>query len=145
MKLYLDCEFNGFRGELISIALVSACGTCFYRIVSDTIERPTQWVSEHVIPLLESYCGMCARGTRSEIRSDLEVFLAQFDSIHVVADWPEDIMHFCKLLLTDVPGHRINTPPLTMEIVRVDCSSELPHNALADAIGIRDALTKSNS
>jgi hypothetical protein len=32
---------------------------------------------------------------------------------------------------------RINTPPLTMEIRRDDCPSEFPHNALADARGIR--------
>lgn len=142
VKLFLDCEFNGFGGELLSIALVPEVGGHFYRIVSDTRETPTEWVSEHVIPILGAFDGWAEAGTRNEIRADLQLFLSKFAAVHIVADWPEDIVHFCRLILTDVPGERINTPPLTLEIVRVDCTSELPHNALADAIGIRNTLVK---
>lgn len=145
MKLFLDCEFNGFGGELLSVALVAETGPYFYMIVSDTKEAPTLWVSENVLPILGSYESDNTTGTRDEIRHALQTFLRRFNKIHVVADWPEDIIHFCKLLLTDVPGQRINTPPLTLEIVRFDASSELQHNALADAIGIKDAyLLRSN-
>jgi len=34
----------------------------------------------------------------------------------------------------------LNTPPLTMEVLRIDAESTLPHNALHDARGIRDAV-----
>lgn len=137
MILFLDCEYNGFGGELLSIALASECGRCFYWIVSGTTEVPTDWVAEHVIPIMGAFDNCNATGSLNNIRRELQFYLSRFDKIHVVADWPEDIVHFCKLLLTDVPGQRINTPPLTMEIVRIDCASEMPHNALADAVGIR--------
>jgi hypothetical protein len=56
--------------------------------------------------------------------------------VHLVADWPEDIQHFCEALIT-APGLRIDTPPLTMEIRRdLDAVSALPHNALEDARAI---------
>jgi len=61
----------------------------------------------------------------------------EFDSVHVIADWPEDIMWFCKVLIVG-PGIRLDTPPLTMEVLRVDTVSSNPHNALADAMALRD-------
>jgi hypothetical protein len=54
----------------------------------------------------------------------------------IIADWPEDIKHFCDALITG-PGLRLDTPPLTMEIRRdIDAVSAVPHNALEDARGI---------
>ena len=37
----------------------------------------------------------------------------------------------------------VETPPLTFEIVRIDAGSAVPHNALWDARGLRDALLPS--
>lgn len=72
-----------------------------------------------------------------ELQRDLQQFLAVYDSVHIVADWPEDIEHFCRALITG-PGNRINTPLLTMEVDRsIDAPSALPHNALEDVRGIR--------
>ena len=142
MKLFLDCEFNGFGGELLSIALVSSGGRSFYAIVSDTKETPTEWVASNVLPLLQAFRGRGVKRPRNEIRQALQGFLSGYRAIHIIADWPEDIVHFCKLLLTDNPGERIDTPPLTMEIVRMNSTSEMPHNALADAEGIMISYTK---
>jgi hypothetical protein len=72
----------------------------------------------------------------ASLQEKLETYLCQFESIHIVADWPEDIMWFCKVLVTG-PGTRINTPPLSLEILRVDTVSINPHNALADAGALR--------
>ena len=74
-----------------------------------------------------------------DMQHSLELWLSQFDSVHVIADWPEDIQHFCNALIIGA-GMRINTPPLTMEVLRIDAESTLPHNALHDARGIRDAV-----
>jgi hypothetical protein len=65
------------------------------------------------------------------------------DTIHIIADWPEDISHFCNALLTG-PGTRLNTPRLTMEVRRdLHGDSKIPHNALEDARAIaEDAITK---
>lgn len=144
MILFLDCEFNGFGGDLLSIALVPENGDAFYRIVEDTSEPPTPWVAEHVIPLLGAFGGQAITSPRWAIRRELQRFLSRYCRVHIVADWPEDIAHFCRLLLTAIPGERISTPPLTMEIVRFDSRSEMPHNALADAVGIRSAMLSTN-
>lgn len=131
MNLYIDTEFNGFGGELISMAIVSADGHELYEVLQ--CDTPREWVAEHVMPIL----GKAAISDR-ELQSKMQAFLSQFGSIHLVADWPEDIQHFCRTLITG-PGMRLNTPALTMEIRRdLDAESALPHNALADARAIRD-------
>ena len=132
--LCLDCEWNGFGGELLSIALVSPCGREWYEVVEFSgVVDP--WVYENVLPILRK-----PAAPLTIVRASLESFLYQFaGGVHIVADWPEDIERFCALLVSG-PGQRIDTPPLTMEIVRVDCESTMPHNALCDARGIRDRL-----
>lgn len=134
MRLFIDCEWNGPGGELISVALVPANGgNEFYQELH--ISKPFDpWVADNVVPHL--------RGIQRDYKAVqwyLQNYLDQFDSVHIVADWPEDIERFCRLLITG-PGQRLDTPPLTMEVVRVDAPSELPHNALADARGIRDFM-----
>ena len=70
-------------------------------------------------------------------------FLSQFDSAHIVADWPEDISHFCNALIVG-PGMRIDTPPLTLEVRRdlpnTADISRVPHNALEDARSLAQAV-----
>ena len=133
MRLFLDCEFNSMGGELISLALVpeDASYGYFYEVVTvGAMLDP--WVAEHVVPHL--HLTPISVETRQE---SLESYLAQFDTVHIVADWPDDIAYFSRALITG-PGTRIDTPPLTMEVLRVDAPSELPHNALFDARGIRE-------
>lgn len=132
MRLFLDCEFNEFQGALISMALVSEDGREWYEVIP--CDNPGSWVAVNVIPIL----GKRAVSIQ-EMQYSLHGWLAQFDSLHIVADWPEDISHFCRALITG-PGMRIDTPPLTMEVLRVDAESSLPHNALHDARGIRDYI-----
>lgn len=129
MNIYLDCEFNEFKGALISMALVDENGREWYEVVP--CENPGPWVAEHVMPIL-------GRGPVSIplMQASLSAWLSMYDCVHIIADWPEDIAHFCQALITG-PGMRLNTPPLTMEVLRIDSASELPHNALADARGIR--------
>ena len=133
MNLFLDCEYNEFKGELISMALVTEDGREWYEVVP--CKNPGKWVAEHVIPIL----GKPALPSTAMLTSSLFMFLRQFDAVHIIADWPEDIAHFCGALITG-PGSRIDTPPLTMEVLRIDAESAQPHNALADARGIRDAV-----
>ena len=133
MKLYIDVEFNSYKGNLISIALVSTDGSYFYESLG--CDNPDPWVAEHVMPVI----GIEPKD-KATVQSKLEDFLSLYDEIMIVADWPEDIQHFCELLITG-PGTRINTPPLTMVIRRdIDSdASEIPHNALEDAWAIMKA------
>lgn len=132
MMLFIDGEWNSYGGELISLALVSEDGRTFYEVLG--CEHPDHWVAKNVMPKLGK-----PWITFESLQEQLAIFMRQFefDSVHIIADWPEDIMWFCKVLITG-PGTRLDTPPLTMEVLRVDTVSKNPHNALADAQALRD-------
>ena len=139
MNIYIDTEFNDFGGELISLAMVDENGREFYAVLN--CQNPTPWVAENVVPVLgQRFASLRMLQTR------MEAWLAEYDSVHIVADWPEDIAHFCRALITG-PGMRMDTPPLTLE-VRRDLSSEasaIPHNALEDARAIWRAAQKTTT
>lgn len=132
MDIYIDCEWNGFGGELISMALVSKSGEEWYEELG--CNNPEPWVAKNVMPHLFKKAIL-----KHEMQFSLRQYLKQFASVNIVADWPEDIERFCALLITG-PGERIDTPPLTMSIFRIDAPSALPHNALEDARGIAKVL-----
>lgn len=130
MKLFIDGEWNSYGGELISLALVAEDGREFYEVLG--CYKPDPWVEENVMPKLgKQWVSL------PELQESLQEFLSQFDSVNIIADWPEDIMWFCKVLVTG-PGTRIDTPPLSMVVVREDTVSKNPHNALADAHALRE-------
>lgn len=150
MNIFVDCEYNGMGGQLLSIALVSEAALFpdFYAEL-EIVEELDPWVAENVVPLLRGEpVAATIRNlgasedpftvTLKDVKVALEDYLSHFDSVHLIADWPEDISYFCKLLVTG-PGTRIDTPPLTLEIRR-DIDSEasmLPHHALHDAQALR--------
>ncbi len=133
MIFYLDTEFNDFKGALISIALVDENGTSFYQSLG--CESPSAWVDENVMPVINS-----EPIPKMYMQGLLGAFLCNYSSAHIVADWPEDIQHFCELLITG-PGQRIHTPHLSFEIRRdlanTSDESAIPHNALEDARALR--------
>lgn len=139
MRLYLDTEFNGFQGALISLALVAEDGREFYEVLP--CENPEPWVAQHVMPVLnKAVIHYQLVEPHIVLAYALSHFLHQFDEVHIVADWPEDISHFCQALIVG-PGRRVDTPPLTLE-VRRDLPntaevSAVPHNALEDARALR--------
>lgn len=132
MKLWIDTEFNSHQGAFISIGLVDAEGRTFYEAVNCT-EYIDVWVALNVIPVLNT-----KPISLSLLKTKLEVWLEPYTNVHLIADWPDDIRHFCDLLITG-PGARINTPRLTMEIRRDldNAKSAIPHNALEDALAIK--------
>ncbi len=133
-RLWLDTEFNEFGGDLISMALVADDGREWYEVLPCINPKP--WVKEHVLPFLKKK----ALPNVEEMTESLRKFLAQFQNVHIVADWPEDISHFCKTLIVG-PGLQINTPSLSFEIRRdlpdTEEISAIPHNALEDARALR--------
>jgi hypothetical protein len=106
MKLFLDCEYNEFRNELVSMALVSEDGThewCVDRYGSVSVE---------------------------ETQNSLQAFISQFDSIHLITDWAEDIRFFSKVLNNVVPS-------MTMEIFVCVYDDHMQYNALHYANAMR--------
>ena len=131
MNIYLDTEFNGFGGQLISIGMISEDGRDFY-MVRSLPPKVDPWVAANVIPILGQ--NPVDVGT---FKTKLRDYLAQFDKINIIADWPDDIKYFCEALILG-PGIAMHHPPITFELRRdISGKSQLPHHALADAKGIR--------
>lgn len=128
MRIWIDTEFNGFGGDLISMALVSESGSIFYESLGCDV--PVEWVAKNVMP-----CIAKQPISLNEFWEKLGNYLNQWDELHIIADWPEDIAHFCRALITG-PGTAIPyTGSLTFEIDdSLVAESAIPHNALADAV-----------
>ena len=136
MNIYIDCEWNGFGGQLLSMALVPADDSANKLYVEFELpENIDPWVAENVIPHMDGL----VRKSLAELPFILQAYLSQFDTVNIIADWPEDIERFCQAMILK-PGYRIDTPPLSFQIVRVDAVSILPHHALWDAKALRTAL-----
>lgn len=133
MKLFLDCEFNGFGGELISMALVDENEKYFYEVLP--CMNPTSWVFNNVIPVLNKQTIDLI-----EFKENLFSFLNHYETIHIVADWPKDFSLFLTTLILQ-QGVCMMTPKLTMELWESDTSltidSKIPHNALQDAFALK--------
>src|SRR4051812_14489044 len=59
LDIFMDAEFNGFGGDLISIALVCADGQEWYE-VAEVPAEPHPFVVEHVLPVLGKAGSLCA-------------------------------------------------------------------------------------
>jgi hypothetical protein len=131
--LWLDTEFNGFGGALISMALVDEAGASVYFALP--CDDPVPWAAEHVMPVLD-----IAPTTRRAAQASVRMFLHRFARANIVANWPEDIKHFCAFMV-DGPADCLVTPPLAFEL-RTDLGgtadrSSVPHSALQDAVALR--------
>jgi len=135
MKLWIDCEFNEFGGDLISMALVAEDGQEFYEVLNlENDEKYGSWVFANVVPWLNK-----DPISKEEFQKELYLFINQWDEVHIIADWPDDIRYFCASLITG-PGRALSTPlNLTMQIDRElnTESSAILHNALEDARAIK--------
>lgn len=135
MRYYIDTEFNGTGGQLLSLALVRQDGAEFYEVLHPH-ELIVPWVKAHVVP----HFGQ-EPVARLQLVKKLQKFLRKDDGLggpHVfIADWPEDLLHFNMMLLRD---HGKRNDPLRFACLLLHLpgfdtaeASALPHNALADA------------
>ena len=144
MRYFLDTEFNGFGGELISLALVPEHGDQDYYAVLPLPETLHPWVERHVVPYLNSVPMGVLGGetTRLDAAEEIARYLAGDPDPVIVADWPDDIGYFCHLLVTE-PGDMAPVTSLRFELLRnpgfsTARNSAVPHNALHDARALRD-------
>jgi hypothetical protein len=118
------------------MALVTESGYEFYEVLE--CKNPGPWVTEHVMPILEK-----DTVSKEVFVEKLQYFLSHYDSISIIADWPDDIRYFCESLITG-PGMAISHPPITFILDRTLSSgdSKVPHNALHDARAIAEEYMK---
>ena len=139
MRLWLDTEFNGFQGDLISMALVSECEAEWYRVLP--CSNPNDWVKAHVLPVLRKRPSSQDQAIAVlRLTTSLARWLGQFPTIHIIADYPRDLEFLCRALILG-QGDYIITPPLTLELRSdlppVSAASAIPHNALEDARALK--------
>lgn len=150
MRYFLDTEFNGFGGELISIALVPESGDQEFYAILPLPEPLHPWVADHVVPYLHmAPPGMEPAMSRPQAAQELAAYLRPDRDPLIVADWPEDIAQFCTLLMTG-PGDMVDVGQLEFRLMRnpgfsTARNSRVPHNALYDARALRDFALEEDS
>ena len=150
MRYFLDTEFNGFGGELMSLALVPEHGDQEYYAVLPLPADVHPWVARNVVPYLHSVPDMLDnRIDAITAAHDVAAFLAGDRDPVIVADWPEDIALFCRLLLTG-PAEIADVGSMRFEFLRspgfsTARNSKVPHNALHDARSWRDFVLGSEA
>lgn len=143
MRYFLDTEFNGFGGELISLALVPEFGDQDFYVSLPLPAEIHPWVQQNVIPYLRFVPeGVDHQLNREEAAQHIEAYLAHDTDPVIVADWPDDLGYFCHLLVTG-PGQMITINGFRLEWVNAAgfssaANSRTPHNALHDARALKD-------
>jgi hypothetical protein len=145
LRYFLDTEYNGWGGALLSLALVPDHGEELYLTINwdGTLE---EWVERNVIPYLDMVPGelLSPRLSRGDAARAVAHYLAGDADPLIIADWPEDIALFNALLVTG-PGVMAEVPEITFRIVQLPgfstaANSKVPHNALHDARALRDHI-----
>jgi hypothetical protein len=145
VRYFLDTEFNGFGGALLSIALVPEDGEEFYATLA--LEGDAlPWVERNVVPFLDHVpqALQSPRLSRRDAAIELSHYLSVDPAPVIVADWPEDISQFCNLLMTG-PGEMVPVPALAFELIPLGgfstaANSAVPHNALHDARALKEHM-----
>ncbi|QNM82292.1 hypothetical protein H8M03_09730 [Sphingomonas sabuli] len=143
MRYFLDTEYNGIGGALLSLALVPDDGEELY-LTLRTDEPIVPWVERYVVPYLDTVDPhlVWGRMSRPEAAEALERYLRHDDRITIIVDWPEDIAKFCELMITG-PGDMVEIRDVTFRLLPLSnfstaVNSRVPHNALHDARALRD-------
>lgn len=138
MRFYLDTEFNGFDGQLISLALVPEDASFeFYEALH--CDWPTPWVKKHVMPVINK-----TPVALEYFQSELVAYLSLFTDIVIIADWPMDISFFCQALMMEDWAACSCSKNISFQ-VRMDLNTRAstnPHNALDDARALREMALK---
>lgn len=143
MRYFLDTEYNGFGGQLISLALVPSHGDQEFYASLPLPDDIHPWVARNVVPYLRHVPpGVDNELSRLEAARHVAQYLEGDSDVVIVADWPEDIAQFCMLLLTD-NGEMVDLRKLDFELRTVAgfspaARSKVPHNALHDARALKE-------
>ncbi len=140
MRFFVDTEFNGFGGDILSMAIVSERGkTLYLALPEQDIETMNldPWVERYVVPVIDVYNASAKRLPKDAWGFEIQRFLRGAKNITFVADWPEDISHLMNAMII-APGGMINLPSFHVDMQRVDAYAAKPlgavrHNALWDA------------
>lgn len=152
MNFYVDFEFDGHGGPIISAGLVCDEDDGVYVVTDHVAKDP--WVSANVVPLIDSH--KCPeRRTVKTCQNDVGAILLSYIRLwhgvppRIIADSPVDIGLLCKCLSTGKDGGwaSVELDRIFFEVANVDCyPTSLPeavqHNAWWDAMALRQKLAE---
>lgn len=144
MRYFLDCEYNGFGGALLSLALVPEHGDEELYLTFDCPGPIELWVERNVLP----YIGQVPDGlklpvmSREQAAQAIAMYLGHDPEPEILADWPTDIELLCGLL-SFAPGRMVALPEMRFRLLTLGSfspaeNSAVAHNALHDARALRD-------
>jgi hypothetical protein len=143
----LDCEFNGFGGELISLALSGGARELYLVRTEAELNAMAahEWVAEHVLPFLSLADARPKVLPLDQFGRAVQAFLMADKAPVIIADWPEDLMHLMQCLII-APGQMVQIPELSLRLLQTsaypsEITDAVQHNALWDARALRHALT----
>lgn len=150
MRYYIDSEFDGHGGPLLSMALVRDDGESIH--IRTTAEARDPWVVANVMPHINSHeATTLALVPEASVGGEVRSFLAGDPSPVIIADSPVDIGRFCAAVTTGDDGGYAPcfADRIVFEVYDVDCyPTELlgavQHNAWWDAMALRARLTVKN-
>lgn len=149
MRYYLDTEFDGHNGPLLSLALVREDGASIYVITN--VEPRDPWVIENVdlkVFQLPPHVSQVV-GNPEVVGYHIRKALKGDASPLIIADSVVDIGRFCVALSTDHDGTWASFDgSIAFEVHDVACyPTPLPgavqHNAWWDAMALREKLSES--
>ncbi len=146
MRYFIDTEFDGHGGPLLSLAMVREDGASIH--VRTTDRATDRWVIENVEPLMdEHHADVSIEVTPNRVRDQILKHLGQDPHPVIIADSPVDINRFCSAISTGPDGMwaSVDYPRMTFEVHNVDCyPTALPnavqHNAWWDAMALDEKL-----
>jgi len=144
-RYYIDCEFDGHDGPLLSLAMVREDGVSIH--IRTLAEPKDPWVIANVWPLMTEQDADFMTMT-DWVGGDIRDFIGGDPQPHVIADSPVDIARFCQAVSTGEDGGWASADyeRMTFTVENVDCyPTDLPgavqHNAWWDARALRHKLS----
>lgn len=148
MRYYLDTEFDGFGGRLMSLALVREDGESVYYVMPYEAQDP--WVIANVIPILFDCPPGVGGGPARTLTVPKVAAMGVAEFLHgdpdpvIVTDWPADIRYFCEMIEFPM-GTMAPIPSLKFELQRVDAypttlTGAVQHNAWWDSMALRHLI-----
>ena len=147
MRYFIDCEFDGHNGPLLSMALVRGPRDSLMIVTGDTALDP--WVAENVLPIMHAdNAEQTVFSSANAAGRHILEFIGDDLAPVIIADSPVDIARFCQALSTGDNGGWASTwyPLMKFEVHNVECyPTDLPgavqHNAWWDAMALRHKLS----
>ena len=147
MRYFIDCEFDGHNGPLLSIAAVADNARSIY--IKTTEQATDPWVLEHVIPILDNHnCSETYVSHPNAVGALLQRFIKEANPI-IIADSPVDIGRFCNAISTSPRGEWQPTEfnSMTFYVLNVNAyptelEGAVQHNAWWDAAALKHHICK---